>query len=87
MPSYVDNQYTILEDRRNRVAAFFGDLDAKLAAITAPVTYHLDIHWDGGFVRVTETNAKLVNEPASEQLKYYNQGLGLMKLAINDTIY
>jgi hypothetical protein len=87
MPSYVDNQYAILDERRTRVTAFFGELDTKLANIGAPTIYHLDIYWDGGFVRVTETNAKLANEPASEQLKYYNQGLGLMKLAINAKIY
>jgi hypothetical protein len=87
MPSYVDDQYGKLDERRARVTAFFGDLDANLASIGATTIYHLDIYWDGGFVRVTETGAKLAVEPADEQLKYYNQGLGLMKLAINDRIY
>ena len=87
MPSFVDLQYDKLETRKNRVIAFFGDLDNRLQVISAPTTYHLDIYWDGNFVRVILTDAKLAAEPYSEQLKYYNQGLGLMKIAMNKQLY
>ena len=87
MATYVDQQYGKLSDRKDRVVAFFGDLDGRLLTISAPTTYHLDIYWDGNFVRVTSTDAKLASEPYSEQVKYYNQGLGLMKIAMNKVLY
>jgi hypothetical protein len=87
MATYVDEQYGRLTDRKNRVVAFFGDLDSRLATISAPTTYHQDIYWDGGFVRITANDSKLASETPENQLKYYNQGLGLLKLAINKTIY
>ena len=87
MPSYVDNQLTILTNRKNRVLAFFSELDSKLFDLgAAPIVYQ-DIYWDGNFVKIILTDTKLVNEPPTEQLKYYNQGLGLMKLALNSTLY
>ena len=87
MASYVDNQLTILTNRKNRVVAFFSELDSKLFDLgTAPIV-HQDIYWDGNFVKIILTDTKLVNEPPTEQLKYYNQGLGLMKLALNSTLY
>jgi hypothetical protein len=87
MATYVDNLETSLQNRKTRVLDFFVDLDLKLSSLSAPTTYHQDIYWDGGFVRVTATDAKLSVEPNTEKLKYYNQGLGLLKLAINKAIY
>lgn len=88
MPAnYVDDQYTILEARKNRIDTFYTDLDARLIAIGLGSVYHMEIYFDGSFVRVIATDAKLNAEPLSEKLKYYNQALGLMKLGINKVLY
>ncbi len=87
MPSYVNTQYAKLITRRDRVAAFFADLDSELLTLGVQPISHQDIYWDGNFVRVKLTDTKLASEIPSVQLKYFNQGLGLMKLAFNSDLY
>lgn len=87
MATYVDEQYGILSARESRVETFFTDLELRLSTISAPECYHLDINWTGGKVRVTATDAQISSLSLADRLKYFNQGLGLMKLAINKQLY
>jgi hypothetical protein len=87
MPSYVATEYNKLSERKDRVIQFFGELDSQLLALSVAPTVHQDIYWDGNFVKIILTDSKLVNETPAEQLKYYNQGLGLMKIALNKSLY
>lgn len=87
MPSYVDINYGTLEARKNRVDSFFGDLENKLAAISAPTIYHLDIWWDGSKVKIIITDEQISGLSLEKKLKYYEQGLGLMKIAMNKSLY
>jgi len=87
MASFVDNQYTKLEARKTRVDTFFADLELTLSNIGAPTTYHLDILWDGSKVKVILTDLQISSSSLADKIKYYNQGLGLMKLAINKQLY
>jgi len=87
MPSFTDSQYSKLEIRKTRVDAFFADLEATLSSISAPTTYHLDIFWDGSKVKVILTDLQISSSSLADKIKYYNQGLGLMKLAINKQLY
>lgn len=87
MPSFVNIQYDTLDARHTRVLAFYPDLEAKLSAIGAPYTVHLELYWDGGKVRRISDDVQISSLPPSDQLKYYNHALGLMKLAINAQLY
>lgn len=87
MPSFVDSQYNKLEVRKERIDTFFADLEATLSNIGAPTTSHLDIYWDGSKVLVILTGLQISSSSLADKLKYYNQGLGLMKLAMNKQLY
>jgi len=87
MSSFTDNQYSKLEVRKTRVDSFFADLESTLSNIGAPTTYHLDIFWDGTKVKVILTDLQISSSSLADKIKYYNQGLGLMKLAINKQLY
>jgi hypothetical protein len=87
MPTYVDQQYGTLSARQSRVDIFFTDLEAKLLDISAPSCNHLDIEWDGSKVKISATGDQISSLSLASKLKYYNQGLGLMKLAINKQLY
>jgi len=87
MASFTDNQYSKLEVRKTRVDSFFADLESTLLNIGAPTTYHLDIFWDGTKVKVILTDLQISSSSLADKIKYYNQGLGLMKLAINKQLY
>lgn len=86
MPNFVDNQYTTLGLRQDRVVSFFAMLESKLADISAPNTGHLDIEWNGTKVVRSLDGTQISSLPNTEQLKYYPQGLGLMKLAMNNQL-
>jgi hypothetical protein len=87
MATYVDQQYGTLSARQSRVDIFFTDLEAKLFDISAPNCNHLDIEWDGIKVKISATGEQISSLSLANKLKYYNQGLGLMKLAINKQLY
>lgn len=87
MATFVDRSYDLLNQRSLRVISFFADLDFTLANIGAPYTAHLDIFWDGSQVRLISTSQPVSGLSRFDRLKYYNQGLGLMKLAMNNILY
>lgn len=87
MPSFVNIQYDTLDARHTRVVSFFNDLETTLGNISAPFTSHLELYWDGGKVRRISDDVQISSLSPSDQLKYYNHGLGLMKLAINAKLY
>lgn len=87
MPTFTDNQYITLDARKARVDIFFGNLESTLLTISAPIIYHLDIGWDGGKVIRISDGAQIQTLSLADRLKYYNQGLGLMKLAMNNQLY
>jgi len=87
MSSFTDIQYAKLGTRQNRILNFFNDLEASLSSIGAPSTNHQDILWDGSKVKVALTDEQISGMSHSDQLKYYNQGLGLMKLAMNNQLF
>lgn len=87
MPSFTDNQYTVLDARKVRVDAFFTNLESTLHTNGTPTTYHLDIGWDGAKVIRISDGVQIQSLSLADRLKYYNQGLGLMKLAMNNQLY
>jgi hypothetical protein len=88
MPAnFVDISYDTLQLRKTRVVAFFADLENKLASIGAPTTAHLDITFDGSKINRISDGVQISTLPSSDMLKYYTQGLGLMKLAMNNQLY
>jgi hypothetical protein len=88
MPAnFAETNYDILNTRKTRVVAFFADLENKLVAIGAPTTAHLDISFDGSKVNRISDGAQISTLTSSDMLKYYNQGLGLMKIAMNAQLY
>jgi hypothetical protein len=87
MATFVDNQLAKLTAREARVNNFYSDCIDVFGSFGLGNIHHLDIYWDGSFVRVIATDAKLDSEPLSEKLKYYNQGLGLMKIVMNKYLY
>lgn len=87
IPTFTDNQYTILNARKTRVDTFFSDLESTFSTIGAPTTYHLDIGWNGSKVIRISDGAQIQTLSLADRLKYYNQGLGLMKLAMNNQLY
>jgi hypothetical protein len=87
MANFVDDQYGILTARSTRVLTFFSDLESRLSSISAPNTAHLELYWDGSKVSRISDNTQIASLSAADQLKYYNHGLGLMKLAINAKLY
>lgn len=87
MANFTDTSYDTLSVRANRIAEFFGNLENKLALIGAPYTNHLDIFWDGSKVKILLTDEQISALSNATKLKYYNQGLGLMKLAMNRQLY
>jgi hypothetical protein len=87
MATYVDIQYAKLGTRQNRILNFFNDLEATLSSIGAPSTAHLDLEWNGTKVVRSLDGIQISSLSNPEQLQYYNQGLGLMKLAMNKQLY
>jgi hypothetical protein len=87
MPNFVTESYDKLVERQARIDAFFEDLENQLTSIGSPATYHLDIYWDSGKIRRISDDVRIRDLSPADKLKYYNQGVGLMKLAINKTIY
>lgn len=87
MASFVDKSFDALNLRYTRISSFYSDLEAKLTDIGAPYTIHLDIYWDGSKVRIIASDEQISGLSNSVKLKYYTQGLGLMKLAINNQLY
>lgn len=87
MATFIDIQYSALDNRHTRVMAFFSDLEAKLSEIGAPATAHLELFWDGSKVNRLSDNVQISSLTPDDQLKYYNHGLGLMKLAFNNQLY
>jgi hypothetical protein len=87
MASYIDRSYDALGIRQERINTFFSDLESKLATIGAPSTNHMDIYWDGSKVKITATDEQISGLSNIEKFKYYNQGVGLMKLAMNKQLY
>jgi hypothetical protein len=88
MPAnFAEINYDILQVRKARVVAFFADLENKLASIGAPTTSHLDITFDGSKVNRISDGVQISTLTSSDMLKYYNQGLGLMKIAMNAQLY
>lgn len=88
MPSFVDINYDTLNARASRIENFFGDLSNKLLTLSAPTTYHQEIYYDGaGNVRRISDDEKIQNLSLFQREKYYDQGLGLMKLAMNKVLY
>ena len=85
--NFVTESYDKLEERRDRVDTFFQDLEDQLSFISAPPTAHMDIHWDGVKVYTIQGDNRIQDLSLEDKLKYYNQGLGLMKLAMNNTLY
>ena len=83
MAGFVDFSYDDLAARATRIENFFSDLENKLSTISAPTIYHLDIYWDGGKVRRVSDDSQIQTLSLADRLFYYNQGVGLMKLAIN----
>jgi hypothetical protein len=88
MPSFVDISYDTLVTRASRIEEFFGNLSNKLIALGVPATYYQDIYYDGdGNVRRVSDNEKIQTLSMFEREKYYDQGLGLMKIAMNKYLY
>lgn len=88
MPSFVDINYDTLSARESRIENFFSDLSNKLSTLSAPTVYHQEIYYDGaGNVRRISDDEKIQNLSLFEREKYYDQGLGLMKLAMNKVLY
>lgn len=87
MSSFTDDQYTTLDARKTRVDTFFGNLESTLLTISAPTTYHLDIGWNGAKVIRISDGVQIQTLSLADRLNYYNQGLGLMKLAMNNQLY
>jgi hypothetical protein len=87
MANFVDDQYGILTARSTRVLTFFPDLESRLSSISAPYTAHLELYWDGSKVNRISDDIQISSLSPADQLKYYNHGLGLMKLAINEKLY
>ena len=87
MASFVDRSYDTLGVRQERILTFFSDLESKLSSIGAPYTNHMDIYWDGSKVKIVATDEQISGMSASDRFKYYNQGLGLMKLTMNRQLY
>lgn len=87
MASYIDRSYDTLVVRQERILSFFSDLESKLSSIGAPTTNHLDIFWDGSKVKIVATDEQISGLANSVKLQYYNQGVGLMKLAMNKQLY
>jgi hypothetical protein len=87
MATFVDIQYASLGTRKDRVVSFFAMLETKLVDINAPSTGHLDLEWNGSKVVRSLDGVQISSLDAYNQLKYYTQGLGLMKLAMNNQLY
>ena len=87
MAGFVDVSYDKLFSRSERIVAFYSDLESKLGSISAPYTNHLDIYWDGSKVKIIASDEQISGLSNSMKLKYYNQGLGLMKLAMNNKLF
>jgi hypothetical protein len=88
MPAnFPEINYDILNTRKTRVVSFFNDLENKLSSVGAPSTAHQDIYFDGSTILRISDNATISSLPSLEILKYYPQGLGLMKLAMNNQLY
>ena len=87
MASFTDISYSTLAQRSERILSFFGNLEITLANIGAPYTAHLDILWDGSKVKILLTDEQISALSNSTKLKYYTQGLGLMKLAMNRQLF
>jgi hypothetical protein len=87
MAGFVDKSYDALFLRSERIVAFYSDLESKLGSIGAPYTNHLDIYWDGSKVKILATDEQIATLDNKTKLKYYNQGLGLMKLAMNNQLF
>lgn len=87
MASYVDRAYDTLGVRKDRIISFFAMLESKLADINAPSTGHLDLEWNGSKVVRSLDGIQISSLDGYSQLKYYNQGLGLMKLAMNNQLF
>lgn len=88
MPSFVDISYDTLVTRASRVEGFFGNLSNKLLELGVPPTYYQDIYYDGdGNTRRVSDNEKIQTLSMFEREKYYDQGLGLMKIAMNKQLY
>jgi hypothetical protein len=83
MANFVDKSYDKLVERAARIESFFADLESRLSAINAPQTNHLEIYWDTGKVRRISDDIQIQSLSLADRLKYYHQGIGLMKLAIN----
>lgn len=87
MAGYVDRSYDALLIRSARVQNFFSELESKLSSIGAPYTNHMDIYWDGTKIKITATDEQISGLSNANKLKYYNQGVGLMKLTINRQLF
>jgi hypothetical protein len=87
MASFVDKSYNALLLRSGRIVDFYSDLESNLGSIGAPYTNHLDIYWDGSKVKILATDEQISTLENKIKLKYYNQGLGLMKLAMNNKLF
>ena len=87
MPSFTNRSFDTLNARAERIITFYSDLENKLASISAPYTNHMDIYWDGSKVKITLTDEQISGMSNADKLKYYNQGLGLMKLAMNRQLF
>lgn len=87
MASFVDKSYNTLGIRSDRVISFFSNLESKLLDIGAPSTGHLDLEWNGSKVVRSLDGIQISSLDNATILKYYTQGLGLMKLAMNNKLY
>ena len=87
MASFADRSYDTLLIRQERILSFFSDLESKLSSIGAPYTNHMDIYWDGSKVKIVATDEQISGLGSTDKFKYYNQGTGLMKLAMNRQLY
>jgi hypothetical protein len=88
MPNFVDINYDTLALRASRIEEFFGNLGNKLNNISSPITYHQEIYYDGnGNVRRVSDDEKIQTLSLFDREKYYEQGLGLMKIAMNKVLY
>ena len=87
MASFTDISYATLAQRSERILSFFGNLEITLSNISAPTTNHLDIFWDGSKVKITLTDEQISALSNATKFKYYTQGLGLMKLAMNRQLF
>lgn len=88
MPNYVDINYDTLSARASRIENFFEQLSVKLLTLSAPTVYHQEIYYDGnGNIRRISDDEKIQTLSMFQREKYYDQGLGLMKIAMNKTLY